>query len=125
VVQPGVGGAADTITLVTDSRVQRSADGGATWAQRDFAGDEVGEVVGIKFVNPMIGFVVHNKPAGSPLWGECRCFRTINGGYTWELTTLPDNEGVNSLWGCDENLAFVAGNVIDAGTAFVGKVFGA
>ena len=31
VVQPGVSGAADTITLVTDSRVQRSVDGGATW----------------------------------------------------------------------------------------------
>ncbi len=100
-----------------DGDLYYTEDGGATWAERAYGGSGVGEVVSLRFVNEMVGFLAHNTAA--PVG---QVYRTRDGGYTWELTALPTNEGINGIWPVDENLAFVAGNV-EGATGFVGKVF--
>lgn len=127
VTGPSVGNALLTLAAVDEQTVWvgddagnlwYSHDRGTSWTQRAFAGDGVGEITVVTFVNPMIGFLAHNTavPVG-------RVFRTIDGGYHWELISMPTNSGINAGWGGDENQSFFAGNVVAAGTAFAGKVF--
>lgn len=100
-----------------DGDLYYTEDGGETWLERQYGGSGVGEVTGLRFVNQMVGFLTHDTDA--PVG---QVYRTRDGGYTWELTALPTNDGVNDIWPVDENLAFVAGNV-EGTTGFVGKVF--
>jgi photosystem II stability/assembly factor-like uncharacterized protein len=92
-------------------------DAGATWTQRTVPWTG-GAITYIEFANELVGFLIHNTagPVGT-------VFRTIDGGYNWEAITMPTNAGLNALYVCDVNNAFVVGNVVGAATAFVGKVF--
>lgn len=100
-----------------DGDLYFSEDGGATWAERTITVATLTNIDSIDFVRETVGFLVGDKagPAGALL-------RTIDGGYTWEEITLTTNVGLTSVFGCDENLAFVAGPV-SGGTGFIGKAF--
>jgi len=94
-----------------------TGDGGTTWTIRTgWVGAGVGAVTDIHFVNDHVGWMLSNTaaPIGT-------LFRTINGGRNWEAITTPDNDGLNALQAIDENTCYVAGEVVNAGTAFIGK----
>lgn len=96
-----------------------STDGGTTWTARiGWAGAGVGDVRDLKFVNDYVAFMLSDNatPVGTVL-------RTINGGWTWEALTTPDNDGLNCIWPCDESHAIFVGEV-EAGSAtqFIGRV---
>lgn len=91
-------------------------DAGATWTQRRFSGDNAGAVRDVRFVNDLIGFMIHDT--GAPVG---RVFATVDGGYTWELIATTTNAGLNQLAICDENNAYAAGEVV-SGTAALVKV---
>jgi len=94
-----------------------TGDGGTTWTIRTgWVGAGVGAVTDIHFVNDHAGWMLSNTaaPIGT-------LFRTINGGRNWEAITTPDNDRLNALQAIDENTCYVAGEVVGAGTAFIGK----
>lgn len=97
-----------------NGRLYYSDDGGATWNRRTFTGDNTGQVRDIRFVNDLIGYMLHNTetPAG-------RVFVTIDGGYTWELMATTTNAGLNSLSICDENTIYAAGEIVSGSTVIV------
>ena len=100
-----------------NGRLYYTLDGGTTWTRRRFSGDTAGTVNSVKFINTLVGFMAHDTAA--PLG---RVFRTIDGGYTWELFTTPTNGGINSITICNNNLAWVAGE-INSSTGFIAKVY--
>lgn len=84
-----------------------SEDTALTWATRDVVGVAMtaGEVKSVHFLDPLCGFMVHNTvgPVGT-------VSRTRDGGYTWEVIgTIPTNVGINRVFACTPNLAFVCG----------------
>ena len=94
-------------------------DGGTTWTQRRFSGDQSGTVTGIGFANRLVGFMLHNTTA--PVG---RVFYTINGGWNWELlSTTPTNAGLNDLLVLGPDLAYVVGEP-SGGTAVILRVSG-
>lgn len=127
VVGPAVGISLGAVHVTPDGRVWVGTAGGAlyyteddgtTWTKRGFTGDDVGEVVAIKFANPYVGFMLHNTaaPVGYVHF-------TIDGGYTWKRLTLISNAGLNGLAVVNERLAYAVGNV-SGGTAIVIKIAG-
>jgi len=64
------------------------------------------------------GYFIHNTaaPVGT-------LFHTIDGGYDWEETDLPDNDGLNALHICDCNTGFVVGEP-ESGTAYIARFAG-
>lgn len=107
----------DVVWVGTDGGdLWRTSDGGETWTAYAFAGSGAGSVVDIDFKNELNGFMLHNSaaPVGT-------LFRTVNGGYNWETVSGGGtNAGLNALFVCDEDSAFVGGEV-QGGTAYVGK----
>lgn len=99
-----------------NGRLYYTEDAGTTWTRRTFLGDSVGAVKDIRFVNSLVGFMVHDTAA--PVG---RIFTTMDGGYSWELVTTVTNAGLNNIAVCDENNFFVAGEVV-SGTAMLVKV---
>ena len=100
-------------------RLWYTNDGGTTWAQRRFSGDQSGTVVGIGFANRLVGFMLHNTvaPVG-------RIFYTINGGWNWELlTTTPTNAGLNDILVLGPDLAYAVGEP-SGGTAVILRISG-
>ena len=71
----------------------------------------------IDFVTELHGFMVTNTVA--PLG---TIYHTVDGGYTWQALTTTTNLGLNSIVGCDPNLAYAVGEVGADGTAVILKV---
>lgn len=73
-------------------------DGGLTWTQKRFSGDNSGTVKAIKFATPTVGYMAHATAAGVG-----RVFRTINGGQSWYALPeasglrLPSSQRVNDI----------------------------
>lgn len=107
---------AQRVWVGTESgRLYYTEDAGATWTRRRFTGDTAGQVRDIKFVNDLIGYMIHDTAA--PVG---RVFTTMDGGYTWELVTTTTNSGLNALSVCDENNFYAAGEV-NSGSAVLIK----
>lgn len=100
-----------------NGRLYYTLDGGTTWTRRRFSGDTAGAVHSVKFVNKLVGFMIHDT--ASPVG---RVFRTIDGGYTWELFTTPTNAGLNGIALCNNNTAWIAGEV-SGGTGVILKAY--
>lgn len=93
-------------------------DGGTTWTERaGWTNSGIGTVKDIQFVpgSDLVGFMLHNNasPVGS-------VYRTINGGYDWQLVQTTTNAGLNAVHVSDENLAFAVGEA-SGGTAVILK----
>lgn len=99
-------------------------DMGGLWSERtEFAGTGTGAIADMAWVeHPVLrvfcGYFIHNSaaPVGT-------LFHTINGGYDWEETDLPDNDGLNAIFLCDCNSGFVVGEP-ESGTAFIARFAG-
>lgn len=97
----------------SDGALYYTTDGGATWTAR--TAPVTGLTAGglnLQFVNDLIGYALFANASGSHL------ARTIDGGYTWELITIPTNSGVYSLWACGPNEFHLVG-LADGGTAYL------
>lgn len=92
-----------------------TVDGGTTWTSRSFSGSASGAVRDIQFFNELLGYMLHDTSA--PVG---KIHKTIDGGYSWELVTVPTNAGVNALYICDEWKYYVAGEA-QGGTGFIAK----
>jgi photosystem II stability/assembly factor-like uncharacterized protein len=93
-------------------------DGGVTWTQRTgFVGSGAGKVQAISFVNDWVGFMIEEIGAT----GASNIYRTIDGGFTWDVITADPNATLNALVGCDVNYAVVVGDIY-AGYGFIGVV---
>jgi photosystem II stability/assembly factor-like uncharacterized protein len=101
----------------SDGELWYTIDGGTTWHQRTTALFSGGTIDYLHFESALIGWMLHNTagPVGT-------VYRSIDGGFTWEATTMPTNAGLYAIHACDPNLAFVVGDVV-GGTGFVGKAF--
>lgn len=86
-------------------------NGGATWSTKGFASSGSGTVTDIKFASKSVGYFSHTHPT---LGG--RVFKTINGGFSWNVLpegtglTIPENDGLNAVAPCTDNV-----NVVFAG----------
>jgi len=91
-----------------DGELFYSLDGGDTWYERVWSGlSGTGVIADVAFANELEGYLLHNTaaPVGS-------CWRTINGGYTWQqVTNMPTNAGLEALLVVGVNHAFVVGAV--------------
>jgi photosystem II stability/assembly factor-like uncharacterized protein len=93
-------------------------DSGLTWTQRTgFVGSAAGDIQAISFVNDWVGFMIEEIGAT----GASNIYRTIDGGYSWDVLTADPNATLNALVGCDENYAVVVGDII-TGYGFIGVV---
>lgn len=79
-------------------------DGGTTWTQRRFDGDNTGSITCVRFINELVGFMSWQTsgPVGT-------LYRTVDGGYTWEAITTPTNSGLTQIAACTENLVWGVG----------------
>jgi len=100
-----------------NTRLYYTTDDGVNWTLRSFTGSGValGEVADIAFYNDLCGFMLSNTAA--PLG---TVHHTIDGGYTWEALTTPTNAGLNALYVCGCNSAYVVGEALT--TAVILKV---
>jgi photosystem II stability/assembly factor-like uncharacterized protein len=95
-----------------------SQDGGTTWTRRTgFTNDGVGQIRSMHWLDEFTGWINHNN--ASPV-GETRY--TTDGGKDWIDITTATNEGLNAVWAVRNNLAYQVGEVVAAGTGFVGKI---
>jgi len=90
-----------------DGTLWYTEDGGVTFVQRDYpeAATHTLGITDITFVNDLVGYMIANKagPIGD-------VYRTINGGRSWRLLTdTPTNAGLNAIWACNVNMAYVVG----------------
>jgi hypothetical protein len=111
----GGGGAINTVALATPYRAwvgdstgdmyycEDAGPAANTWVQRNFSGHGAGAVTHIVFVNELTGWLVHNSVAIG------RVFKTINGGWDWELQTVPAQTSLNYILPCDLNSGIVGG----------------
>jgi photosystem II stability/assembly factor-like uncharacterized protein len=100
-----------------------STDFGATWARRlGWPGEGSGDVIGIRFVSSLSGFLLYNNIGWYYGSNEGDVLQTINGGYSWKLLEMPGNDGVVDLTVGDENLAFVLGRGPDYQVGLIAKV---
>ena len=96
-------------------------DSGTTWTLKAFPNSGSGAVRAIFFSTPSIGYMAHDYTPAGGLTG--RILRTIDGGHSWYVlpeapgTSLPSNDKIGALAGCDEdpNLVF-GGGLADNGT---------
>lgn len=95
-------------------RLYYTNDAGVTWTRQRFSGDTAGRVHDIKFVNDLIGFMIHDTAA--PVG---RMFVTMDGGYSWELVTTTTNAGLNALAVLDENNFYAAGEIVSGTAALI------
>ncbi len=125
VTGPSVGDDLTSVAMATKARwfvgtdageLWVTEDAGLTWTQKTFSGSGAGAVQAIRFENEMVGFMAHDTAA--PVG---RIFRTKDGGYSWEMEQLGSNDGVNALYVCGPNRAFVAGPV-DGTTAYIAEI---
>ena len=125
VTGPAAGDDLLSVAMVTENRwfigtnageLWCTENAGTTWAARTFSGSGAGEVQDIAFENEMVGFLAHDTvaPVG-------RVLRTKDGGYTWELETVPTNAGIAEIVVCGPNHVFAAGPD-SGGTAYVAEV---
>lgn len=102
----------------TTGELWYTEDDGDNWSQRtfDFSTTPV-SIPSIDFVSELHGFMVTNTaaPVGT-------IYQTVDGGYTWQALTTPTNLGLNSIVGCDPNLAYAVGEIGADGTAMIIKV---
>lgn len=87
-----------------DGGLWSTDDGGVTWTAKTFSGAGSGTTRKIRFESEMVGFMIHDTAA--PVG---RMFRTKDGGFTWEITTVPTNVGLTSLSVCNGNRAYLTG----------------
>lgn len=99
-----------------NGQLRFTLDGGATWTQRRFTGDGSGNVRSVKFINNLVGYMIHDTtgPVGT-------VHRTWNGGQDWEVVTTPTNSGLMNLAICGNNQAWVVGK-INSATGYLAKV---
>ena len=102
-----------------DGTLWYTEDGGTTFVERDYpeAATHTLGITDITFVNDLVGYMIANKtgPIGD-------VYRTINGGRSWrQLTDTPTNAGLNAIWACNVNMAYVVGEA-ESGTGVVLKV---
>jgi len=90
-----------------------SNDGGATWAQRLFAGSGNGEIRTIRFRSGLFGYMVVNFASGGAV------YVTIDGGFDWELQGTPANAGLQDIYMCDPNNAWIAGDAYNGNGIFL------
>ena len=90
---------------------------GTDWTQRTYdGGASQVSIPRIDFVSELHGYFVSNTVA--PLG---TIYHTVDGGFTWQPLTTPTNAGLNSIIGCDPNLAYAVGE-LQGGTAMIVKV---
>ena len=109
----------DRVWIVSaDPAIYYSEDGGVTWTARTGVPGSAAanDYPWIEFANEFQGFMISNTagPVGTVL-------RTINGGYTWEEITTPDNDGINAGHLISPNDLYVVGPVEGGGTAYIAK----
>ncbi len=91
-------------TMAGDGLIDRSMDGGLTWAQTDtFPGQIISR---IRFVNDEVGFAVSNgshwQVSGTvELPDSGRVYRTTNGGDTWTSVLSNTQHGFSGVWFTD------------------------
>lgn len=104
------------IVGAANGKLYYTRDAGSTWTEKTFPGSGSGNVTDVKFVTKSVGYMTHTTtaPAG-------RVLRTINGGYSWVAmpegnTTLPSNQGMNSVAVCGDPNMMYAGGLASDGT---------
>ena len=94
-----------------------SYDGGAEWHALALQGITATNVARIRGAGDSFIWAIADiaGPAG-------RLLRSTDGGATFRLWALniPDNDGLNALWACDQNFVFIGGEPV-AGQAFIAK----
>ena len=93
-------------------------DGGTTWTQRTGwtgSGIATTDVQDMAFVNDYVGFMIAN------LNGIGKVYRTIDGGYSWEVITATTAAALNAIAGGDANYAVYVGDVVGS-YGFIGVV---
>jgi len=90
----------------TTGNLYYSSNQGTTWAARAFTGSGAGNVYGIEFKTPTVGFMAH-----SPTAATGKLFRTRDGGLTWELESATIAGELYSVIACGTNDAFAVGEV--------------
>lgn len=89
-----------------DGNIYLSIDGGTAWTAI-YSGSSINDIT---FVNDYVGFALDDD----------EILRTRNGGLTWEsVAGLPALTELNSVWACNENLAYAVGeDAANAGIVF-------
>jgi len=110
-----------TDSAVSASPAYMTYDWTANWTTitegLDIAGtDTVEDVMFLE--DGRTGFLVKNTAA--PVG---HVYRTPDGGWTWIETNVVTNAGIESIYACHANLAFVVGQV-SAATSFIGQISG-
>lgn len=103
------------LTSSDNGQLFYTSDRGDTITERTFPGAGTGSADDVKFVNELVGFLLHNPSTASDI------YRTINGGYTWELVRAVTNSGIVDAAPCDANNIWMCG-AVNAATGFLGKV---
>lgn len=110
---PEVGATLNVIVMRTEKewmigtatgKLWYTTNGGVSWTQKRFSGDNAGQVRDITFPTPTVGYMSHDTatPVG-------RVFRTIDGGASWYTVpedtsfSLPANLQINSVASCSSN----------------------
>jgi len=109
---PSGGRDQDVYIGTATGKVFKSFDGGTSWEQMRFPGDNAGTVDALVFYGfkGAVLFILH-----TPVAGSTRVLRDLSGGYGGntevEAVSTPANSGLNALLVANQNLALAVGDV--------------
>lgn len=110
-----------TDSVVSASPLYMSFDGTTNWTTitEGLAIAATDTVEDVTFLaDGLTGYLLKNTsaPVGTP-------YKSIDGGRSWSAINAVTNSGLNSIYACNANLAFVVGEV-SAATSFIGSITG-
>jgi photosystem II stability/assembly factor-like uncharacterized protein len=103
-----VGGVVDT----SNEQLWCSLDGGTTWTAMTFTGSTAAGTwtksldLAPQAPRQHVWMVHGSATTGNASW----CFRSLDGGFTWERWTVLTNNRYNRIFACDSNNAWIAGD---------------
>ncbi|KAA3599324.1 MAG: T9SS C-terminal target domain-containing protein [Calditrichaeota bacterium] len=98
------------LELFLVGKIQKTIDGGNNWSEIHY--DDAFGIDKIYFLNDNIGYIICRQWNSFQYPDSTISYfkKTLNGGYTWDLNSIPTNKRMNNFHFINQDIGFAVGN---------------